>query len=66
MRIIVDRETCFGAGLCVLTEPAVFEQDQDDGRVLLVTEQPDESARATVEEAVRTCPSRSLSLDGEG
>ena len=35
MRVRVDREVCVGAGMCALTEPEVFDQDPEDGRVVL-------------------------------
>ncbi|EME53077.1 ferredoxin [Amycolatopsis decaplanina] len=36
MRLEVDRERCVGAGMCVLTAPEVFGQDEEDGRVRLL------------------------------
>ena len=55
-----DRGTCIGAGMCVMTDSAVFDQD-DDGIVVLLAEDPgvDEKVRA----AVDACPSGALSLD---
>lgn len=61
MRISVDRERCVGAGQCVLTAPAVFDQD-DDGRVLPLTDRPDDADADAVREAVDLCPSQSLSV----
>jgi ferredoxin len=61
MRIKADTEVCVGSGQCVLTEPAVFDQD-DDGIVVLLTDQPDEQAAARAREAVNLCPSRALSI----
>jgi ferredoxin len=60
MRIVVDRERCVGAGQCVLAAPEVFDQSEDDGRVLL---RPDADAdRTPAPAAVDLCPSRALSL----
>jgi ferredoxin len=61
MRIKADTGVCVGSGQCVLTEPAVFDQD-DDGIVVLLTDQPDEQAAAQAREAVNLCPSRALSI----
>ena len=61
MRIKADTGVCVGSGQCVLTEPAVFDQD-DDGIVVLLTDQPDEQAAARAREAVNLCPSRALSI----
>ncbi|MDF3288078.1 MULTISPECIES: ferredoxin [Streptomyces] len=62
MRIQADREVCVGSGQCVLTEPAVFDQSDDDGRVRLLAERPGPEYAKTVREAVDLCPSRALSL----
>jgi ferredoxin len=62
MRITVDRERCIGAGQCVLTEPRVFDQSDDDGRVLLLTDGDGPQTEAAVRRAVQFCPSRALGL----
>lgn len=62
MKVVADLEVCIGAGVCVLTAPNVFDQDPDDGRVMvLVQEVPDEQARI-VREAVDLCPSAALEI----
>ncbi|WBB71289.1 ferredoxin [Micromonospora sp. WMMD1128] len=61
MRITADREACVGAGQCVLSADTVFDQDEDDGRVLLLSERPDDDI-AGVEQAVLLCPSQALTL----
>lgn len=38
--LTIDRDRCVGAGMCVLTAPGVFDQDDEDGRVLLRTAEP--------------------------
>jgi ferredoxin len=40
MRIIVDTGRCVGAGQCVLTEPALFDQSEDDGTIIVLNEKP--------------------------
>lgn len=65
MRIVADRDRCVGAGQCVLTDPTVFDQDDDEGTVVVLTsEVADPETVARVEEAVRICPSQALSLSG--
>jgi ferredoxin len=61
MKIAADRDMCIGAGLCVVTAPAVFDQD-DDGIVVMETEEPGGSDADAVREAVSLCPSGALSL----
>lgn len=65
MRIVADTTRCVGAGQCVLTEPAVFDQSADDGTVTLLAEQVDGDALAAVRQAVHICPSGALSLIDE-
>lgn len=61
MRIEADRETCIGAGLCVLTADAVFDQD-DGGVVLVLAEQVPDGEEQRVLDAVNLCPSGALQL----
>ena len=62
MRIAADRDLCIGAGLCVLNAPAVFDQDEDDGLVQLLLEEPDGPDAAAAGKAVGLCPSGALSV----
>ncbi len=61
MRIKADTDLCVGSGQCVLTEPAVFDQD-DDGIVVLLTDHPEDRSAAQARHAVTLCPSRALSV----
>ena len=36
VRVIADRDRCIGAGQCVLSAPDVFDQSDDDGRVVIL------------------------------
>ncbi|MGW6555166.1 ferredoxin, partial [Streptomyces sp. NPDC055051] len=46
VRLSVDRERCIGAGMCAMTAPDVFDQDPDDGLVLLLEAEPAAGDRA--------------------
>ncbi len=61
VRVAAERDVCIGAGMCVMSAPAVFDQD-DQGVVVLLLEEPAGSAAAAAREAVRLCPSGSLSI----
>lgn len=57
MELSVDRERCIGAGLCALTAPEVFDQDDHDGRVVLLdAAPPDPAAVAATRQAAHLCP----------
>jgi ferredoxin len=59
MRVIADRDVCIGAGLCVLTVPAVFDQDED-GIVAPLVERVDPADAGAARRAVELCPSGAL------
>jgi ferredoxin len=62
MRLTIDRSRCVGAGQCVLTDPGIFDQGDEDGKVLLVT-QPEAGSENTLRRAVMLCPSGALQLN---
>ncbi len=64
IRIQVDHELCEANGVCVRLVPEVFELDDDD-RLRLKREQPDEALRSRVAEAVRRCPKQALAIVDE-
>ncbi|MHA6793856.1 ferredoxin [Pseudonocardia bannensis] len=59
LRVRADRDVCIGAGMCVLTAGAVFDQD-DDGVVAVLDETPEDID--AVRRAVANCPSGALSI----
>ncbi|MET9451829.1 ferredoxin [Streptomyces cinerochromogenes] len=61
-RLHVDRERCIGAGMCALTAPGVFDQDDEDGRVLLLNPEPPAARRAAAQMAAGVCPSGAVTL----
>jgi ferredoxin len=65
VRIVADRERCIGSGQCVLTEPSVFDVSDEDGLVVLLSDQPEGDQEKGAREALRSCPARALSLAPE-
>lgn len=63
LKVKVDREKCVGAGQCVMAAPDVFDQQEDDGIVILLDESPDESLRAKVTKAARLCPAKVIEVE---
>ncbi|WP_308190251.1 (4Fe-4S)-binding protein [Pseudonocardia sp. TRM90224] len=61
-KLAVNKDFCIGAGLCVLTDADVFDQD-DDGIVTLLVDDPGDGP--SIKEAVANCPSGALSLVDE-
>ncbi|HMG63365.1 MAG TPA: (4Fe-4S)-binding protein [Streptosporangiaceae bacterium] len=65
MRIVADHSRCAGAGQCMLTDPALFDQSEEDGTVIVLTPHPAAAQHDHVRQAVRLCPSGALSLAEE-
>jgi len=66
MEVRVDRDRCVGSGLCMMHVPAVFDQSEDDGKVLLATAHPDPGLARSVRGAAGRCPGRAISLHDGG
>jgi ferredoxin len=67
MRIKVDLDLCQGHSVCMEECPEVFSvRDQAGGypQVVVLMEEPPESLRGKVMEAVRGCPNRVISVEG--
>ena len=53
IRIVVDRELCFGFGDCVDTAPRVFALDDEEKAIVL---DPDGASLDKIVEASQNCP----------
>jgi ferredoxin len=62
MRIIADRDTCDGHGMCEAMAHEFFELD-DDGLVHVLDDAPDTQHHELVDAAVRSCPVSALRVD---
>jgi ferredoxin len=62
MRVVVDMMLCESNALCVGFAPEVFELTDDD-ELIVLDEQPDESLRSRVEDAVRNCPKQAIRIE---
>ncbi len=63
MRVSVNQDTCIGAGQCVVASPDVFDQRDDDGIVVLLTDNPPDELIEDVRHAAAVCPARAIILD---
>lgn len=61
MKVVVDRASCTGLGICESLSPKHFEVN-DDGDLDLLEENVDEADLAEVEEAIAGCPTEALLL----
>ena len=62
MKVVVDLSICDLHGLCVEAAPEVFEIG-DDGTLHVLIETPEQGLRASVEKAVRECPTGAISIE---
>jgi len=62
-KVVVDRDLCQDHGQCVFAAPEVFALD-DDGRLVVLVDEPDEALRAKCEEAADVCPVQAITIEG--
>jgi ferredoxin len=49
--------------MCVLIAPGVFDQDVEDGRVVLLTPAPPSDRHEAVRQAIQACPCGVITAD---
>ncbi|MEU6961558.1 ferredoxin [Streptomyces chrestomyceticus] len=62
LRLRADRDRCVGAGMCALTAPGVFDQDDEEGLVEVLDAAPAPEHRAAARMAVGLCPAGAIAL----
>ncbi|MGW6563864.1 ferredoxin [Streptomyces sp. NPDC054975] len=62
LRLNVDRDRCAGAGMCALTAPDVFDQDDEEGLVVLLQPTPALEDRAAARMAAGLCPAEAITF----
>ncbi len=63
MKVVVDFDACASNAVCMGVAPEVFEV-RDDGFLYILQEEPGEELRGKLEEAVNSCPTNAISLEG--
>jgi len=63
LKVTVDRDKCVGSGECVFTAPDIFDQDEDDGIVVLITDTPEEALWDAARQAARQCPANAIAVE---
>jgi ferredoxin len=62
MKIKVDHDVCISSGACVLEAPEVFDQD-DEGLVVLVDDEPPVHLHAAARRALGACPAAVITIE---
>jgi ferredoxin len=60
MHLSVDRKRCCSSGMCALTAPGVFDQDDEEGRVVLLNPAPPPGYQDAARLAVELCPCEAI------
>jgi ferredoxin len=60
VRVETEPEKCIASGQCVLIAESVFDQDEDDGTVVLRTQDVRPEDEEAVRNAARICPARAI------
>jgi ferredoxin len=63
MRVTVDRNKCCGAGSCVRTAPQAFDQNEEDGLVVVLDSEPPQDLLPLVSEAADICPNGVITIE---
>lgn len=64
LEVSVDARLCVSSGNCAMSAPAVFDQSDEDGVVVLLDAHPPADQRPGVEQAEELCPVRAIRLAG--
>ena len=63
MKIIVDQDKCVASGQCVTAAADVFDQRDEDGIVVLLTDNPPEDLATDVHQAAAVCPALAIVVE---
>jgi ferredoxin len=63
MKVLIDQDRCVASGQCVLAAPSVFDQRDEDGIAVLLTDTPSADAVEGTREAARICPALAIEVD---
>jgi len=62
LEVRTDGKRCCGAGHCVRIAPAVFDQDERDGTVVLLEPHPTGDLAPLIHEAAALCPTSAITV----
>jgi ferredoxin len=65
MKVFIDQDKCVASGQCVLAAADVFDQRDEDGIVVLLTENPPADRADDVRQAAAVCPAQAIWVEEE-
>ena len=63
MKVSVDQDKCGSSGQCVLNASEVFDQRDDDGVVVLLTDNPPAEQAENARKAAAACPALAIDIE---
>jgi ferredoxin len=63
MKVTVDQDKCVSSGQCVLNAGDVFDQRDEDGVVILLTDSPSADRAHNVRNAAAACPALAIDIE---
>lgn len=63
MIVTVDADLCVSSGQCVRAAAEVFDQRDDDGVVILLTDHPPAELAGKVRAAAAACPAQAIHIE---
>jgi ferredoxin len=63
VKVTVDQDKCVSSGQCVLNAGEIFDQRDDDGVVVLLTDRPPADQAENARKAAAACPALAIDID---
>ncbi|MFG1906234.1 ferredoxin [Kribbella sp. NPDC048928] len=63
MKITVDQDRCVASGQCVTAAADVFDQRDEDGVVVLLTDNPPTELATDIHQAAAVCPALAIVVE---
>jgi ferredoxin len=63
VKVTVDQDKCVSSGTCVMNAGEVFDQNDDDGVVILLAEEPAPEFAEETRKAAAACPALAIHID---
>jgi ferredoxin len=63
VKVTVDQDKCVSSGQCVLNAGEVFDQRDDDGVVILLSDNPPAEQAENTRKAAAGCPALAIAIE---
>lgn len=63
MKVILEEDKCVASGQCVMAADTVFDQRDEDGIAVLLTDSPSDDVADDVHHAAAVCPARAIEIE---